>query len=158
MPGGIHEPFRYGYFSVLRFLREGSQRKRVEGFHIWYVQKCAAVFLPNEAQRRLNRPSVIAHSFGSYVVGESMLKYRELKFDKIILCGSILPAGRQHIVYKITARIMWLDCGYVSIPFEVRSVCNFKVILRNYLKTLRRHYILCALARICTIYSVPRAF
>jgi hypothetical protein len=37
------------------------------------------------------RPSIVAHSFGSYIVGYAILKYQNLRFDKIIFCGSILP-------------------------------------------------------------------
>jgi len=37
------------------------------------------------------RPSIVAHSFGTYLVANCMLKHRDVKFDKIILCGSILP-------------------------------------------------------------------
>src|SRR5260370_35691176 len=37
-------------------------------------------------------PSVIAHSFGTYVVGNALMKYDELRFDRIVLCGSILPS------------------------------------------------------------------
>ena len=36
-------------------------------------------------------PSLVAHSFGTYILGNAMLKYDWLRFDKIILCGSILP-------------------------------------------------------------------
>ena len=75
---------------MFRFLRAGSRRRVVDEFHDWYVQRFSA-FEPDDDRRRLYRPSIIAHSFGSYVVGECMLKYREVKFDKIILCGSILP-------------------------------------------------------------------
>jgi hypothetical protein len=32
----------------------------------------------------------VAHSLGAYIVGHSMLKYQDICFDKIILCGSIL--------------------------------------------------------------------
>ncbi len=88
--GWKHEPFRYGYFSVVRFLRAASRRAIVEAFHDWYIRK-SAEFISDERHRKLNRPSIVAHSFGSYVVGMSMLKYREIRFDKIILCGSILP-------------------------------------------------------------------
>jgi hypothetical protein len=37
------------------------------------------------------RPSIVAHSFGSYIVGRALRKYEHLRLDKIILCGSILP-------------------------------------------------------------------
>jgi serine/threonine-protein kinase len=36
-------------------------------------------------------PSIVAHSFGTLILGNAMLKYDWLRFDKIILCGSILP-------------------------------------------------------------------
>jgi pimeloyl-ACP methyl ester carboxylesterase len=36
-------------------------------------------------------PSIVAHSFGTYILGNALLKYDWLRFDKIILCGSILP-------------------------------------------------------------------
>jgi pimeloyl-ACP methyl ester carboxylesterase len=88
--GWSHQPYQFGYFPLIKFLRNRSRKKVVEDFHDWYIQK-SKQFEPNEKKRALNRPSIIAHSFGSYVVGECMLKYCEVKFDKVILCGSILP-------------------------------------------------------------------
>jgi hypothetical protein len=38
-----------------------------------------------------NLPSIVAHSFGTYILGYSLLKYENIRFDKVILCGSILP-------------------------------------------------------------------
>jgi pimeloyl-ACP methyl ester carboxylesterase len=37
------------------------------------------------------RPSLVAHSFGTYVIGNALLKYDDIVLDKLILCGSILP-------------------------------------------------------------------
>jgi len=34
--------------------------------------------------------SIVAHSYGTYIAGEAMLKYPEIKFDRMILCGAIL--------------------------------------------------------------------
>jgi len=36
-------------------------------------------------------PSIVAHSFGTYILGHALLKYDWLTFNKVILCGSILP-------------------------------------------------------------------
>lgn len=36
-------------------------------------------------------PSIIAHSFGTYILCKAVQKYSALKFDKIILCGSVAP-------------------------------------------------------------------
>ena len=33
---------------------------------------------------------MIAHSFGTYIVANAIEKYAELRFDRIILCGSIV--------------------------------------------------------------------
>jgi serine/threonine-protein kinase len=35
-------------------------------------------------------PSVVAHSFGTYILGHALLKYPYLRFNKVILCDSIL--------------------------------------------------------------------
>ena len=35
-------------------------------------------------------PSIVVHSYGTYIAGEAMLKYPEIKFDRMILCGAIL--------------------------------------------------------------------
>lgn len=37
------------------------------------------------------RPSIIAHSFGSAIVAEALTTFRTLYLDKLILCGSLLP-------------------------------------------------------------------
>lgn len=88
--GWHHVPYKYGYFSLARFLSPFSRQRIIEEFHEWYHQQCIE-YEPDETRRAVNRPSIVAHSFGSYVVAECMLKYREVKFDKILLCGSILP-------------------------------------------------------------------
>ncbi len=36
-------------------------------------------------------PSIVAHSFGTYILGNALLRYPNLRFDKVLLCGSILP-------------------------------------------------------------------
>src|SRR5205085_8790309 len=44
-----------------------------------------------DTKKKKRRPSIIAHSFGTYIVGYAMTKYSHIRFDKIILCGCILP-------------------------------------------------------------------
>jgi len=86
----VHQPFTFGYFPIYRFLLGPARRKVVEDFHEWYITQCRA-FEPDERRRAVRRPSIVAHSFGSYVVGACLSKYRDVVFDKLILCGSILP-------------------------------------------------------------------
>lgn len=81
---------RFGYYALSSFVQPAKNQHHVDEFFEWYgeiIEKFPAVDVSNPSKR----PSVIAHSFGSFVIGYAMLKYREIKFDKIILCGSILP-------------------------------------------------------------------
>ena len=43
------------------------------------------------AQLSSGRPSVIAHSFATYLLGNALLHYPYLRFNRVLLCGSILP-------------------------------------------------------------------
>ncbi len=92
--GDNHIRFRlhdYGYYGIHRFLRPSINEKMVDKFYETYQsivrEHSETVDLNNFAKR----PSIIAHSFGTYLVGYSMLKYEDMRYDKIILCGSILP-------------------------------------------------------------------
>lgn len=79
----VPEPFDYGFFLPSRFLMPWLRARKIE----WFLRKYTEV-------RRLNPKaniSICAHSFGTYIVGYAMLKYEQIKFDNIILCGSILP-------------------------------------------------------------------
>ncbi len=76
-------PIKYGYFDVFRFWLPGITRrapiKRVER-----ELRDARTKYPHA------KISIIAHSFGSYIVGELLKGASDLKLDRLILCGSIL--------------------------------------------------------------------
>lgn len=36
-------------------------------------------------------PSIVAHSFGTYILGHALEQFPDIKFDRVILCGCILP-------------------------------------------------------------------
>ena len=74
-------PYDYGHFSGVKFIRKKKRQEIVDGFVTFYNNQISA----NEAP-----PSVIAHSFGTAVVFHAMKQYDVVKFDNIILCGSIL--------------------------------------------------------------------
>ena len=81
---------RFGYYPVTSFVRSARNQRHVDEFCAWY-RATVGEFDNVDTAYPAKRPSVIAHSFGAFIIGYSMLKYREIKFDKIILCGSILP-------------------------------------------------------------------
>ncbi len=72
----------YGRFRVDQFLRNGARQKKLE----WLRHEYERV----TAEASSQRPSIIAHSFGSYLVAALLTKYKELRFDKVILTGSIV--------------------------------------------------------------------
>jgi hypothetical protein len=84
------ESFDYGRYGLRRFLIPAFNRRLVDRFYDWYgnlVRSCSAV----DIDQYNKRPSIVAHSLGSWVVGNAMLKFEDIRFDKIIFAGSILP-------------------------------------------------------------------
>jgi pimeloyl-ACP methyl ester carboxylesterase len=79
--GFVYEPLDYGFFRaiqlVLPFMRERKMK--------WFLDQYNAV-----TKGYYNPPSIIAHSFGTYLVARTLGKYAELKFDHVIFCGSIV--------------------------------------------------------------------
>jgi pimeloyl-ACP methyl ester carboxylesterase len=78
-------PLKYGYFDTLRFLcpfgvcRNGPVerlRKQIEGIRDQYPD---------------HRVILFAHSFGTYALSRILMENPHFKFDRIILCGSIIP-------------------------------------------------------------------
>jgi hypothetical protein len=80
--------WNFGYFSVLRLLLPGQRHAKVKWFRETYRTETRDkdVSLPDGTY-----PSIVAHSFGTYILGNALLKYDWLRFDKVVLCGSILP-------------------------------------------------------------------
>lgn len=82
--------YDYGNYGLPRFLIPGFNHRKVDEFYRWYseaIRACKEVDL-NCYDRR---PCLAAHSFGTWIVCNAMLKYEDIRFDKILLCGSILP-------------------------------------------------------------------
>jgi alpha-beta hydrolase superfamily lysophospholipase len=78
----------FGYFSLLQFILPSSRTAKVRWFRQVYTQETQnRKILLDEGQY----PSIVAHSFGTYILGNALLRYDWLAFNKVILCGSILP-------------------------------------------------------------------
>jgi hypothetical protein len=78
----------FGYFSLLQFLLPWQRATKVEWFRDTYDTeiKSREVNLP---QGQL--PSIVAHGFGTHILGNALLANKHIRFDKVVLCGSILP-------------------------------------------------------------------
>jgi len=82
------EKWDFGKLSLLRFLLPWQRQAKIRWFRSTYND------LMEDRHASLgdnNYPSAVAHSFGAYILGYALLKYRNIKFDKVVLCGSILP-------------------------------------------------------------------
>ena len=79
--GFRHELLDYGFFRAWRLLMPWLRARQVARFRMEYEALTAGTSA---------LPSVIAHSFGTYIVAAAMDKYAEIRFDRIILCGSIV--------------------------------------------------------------------
>lgn len=77
--------WNFGYFSSLRFFLPWARRAKVRWLRTVFEIEFPA------AQTTLSRPSIIAHSFGTYIVGYALLRYPYLRINRVLLCGSILP-------------------------------------------------------------------
>jgi hypothetical protein len=82
------ERWYFGRFSVFQFLSPFSREAKVKWFRKTYELEMNSKDLDLD---RNQFPSVVAHSFGTYVLGYALLKYEYIRFNKVILCGSILP-------------------------------------------------------------------
>jgi pimeloyl-ACP methyl ester carboxylesterase len=84
------EAFPIGHYGLTRFLIPPFNNRKINEFYRWYY---STLKLHPEVQleRYDKRPSLIGHSFGTWIVGYAMQKYPDIKFDKLILFGCILP-------------------------------------------------------------------
>lgn len=79
--------WNFGYFSALRFVMPWARLAKVRWFRETYQQE----FREANVEHVTNQPSIVAHSFGTYILGNALLRYPYLRFNKVLLCGSILP-------------------------------------------------------------------
>jgi pimeloyl-ACP methyl ester carboxylesterase len=81
--GWIYWPFDYGWFSLLSFVPSVFRTGKIDWFRKRYAEVSSRY--PDVI------PSIIAHSFGTWIVTKAIERYEHLRFDKVILTGSIAP-------------------------------------------------------------------
>lgn len=79
-----HRPLDFGLFRALSLLIPPLRARKVE----WFLREYTRVVKDDQLGNQV--PSIIAHSFGSYIVTKAMERYPEVCFNRIILCGSIV--------------------------------------------------------------------
>ena len=78
----------FGWFSVFRFLIPRARENKLRWFRETYDTEVKDRDVPLEDGAP---PSIVAHSFGTYLVGHALKRFKHLRLDRVLLCGSILP-------------------------------------------------------------------
>lgn len=81
----IHVPWDYGNFGFTKIISNKHKSKKIEEFQIFYNS-----IVDKHHDKEIY---VVAHSFGSHIIGESLKRYNEIKFDKILLLGNVLDTN-----------------------------------------------------------------
>jgi pimeloyl-ACP methyl ester carboxylesterase len=89
--GVKHRAYDFGHFDLGRFFRNSARQQKINEFHEFYGALANEGSLGIDLANYCARPSIVAHSFGTYIVGYAMQKFPDIRFDKVVLCGSILP-------------------------------------------------------------------
>src|SRR5687767_6913401 len=69
--------FEYGYFTLESFLLPWRRERAISEFLEFYSKQIQDGEIP----------SVVAHSFGTYILFKALSTYKVIKFDRIILVG-----------------------------------------------------------------------
>jgi pimeloyl-ACP methyl ester carboxylesterase len=77
-------PIRYEFFDVVRFLIPFKFLRDQP------VRRIASL-IRDEMSRKPESFSIVAHSFGTYVVAKILELEADIRFHRLILCGSIVP-------------------------------------------------------------------
>jgi hypothetical protein len=78
----------YGHFPLRAFLKPWRRESQIGWLRGQYD---AEIHDRRLAIENGQTPSVVAHSFGTYILGYTLLTFDFIRFNKVILCGSILP-------------------------------------------------------------------
>jgi L,D-transpeptidase-like protein len=100
----------YGWFSVLPFLLQRQRDQKVS----WFIEEYQKI----TARSPGLVPSVVAHSLGTYIVARAITESAgQVKFDKIIFCGSIVPETFpwSRIIKAGLASEVLNDCAYLDL-------------------------------------------
>lgn len=83
--GVDHVPWTYGFVGIPKLLSSHDRDAKIQ----WFLGKYEAFRAQQPSGAPL--PSMIAHSYGSYIVAMAMMRYPQVKFHRAVLCGSIVP-------------------------------------------------------------------
>jgi len=74
-----HSPLDYDYFLFIKLVIPFTRRNKIKWLQEEYTKYVKG-----------SRPSLIAHSYGTYIVARALERYPEIELDRVIFCGSIV--------------------------------------------------------------------
>jgi pimeloyl-ACP methyl ester carboxylesterase len=83
--GLIPVPLDFGSFGARQLIWPPARKKKRQWLLDEYIRECDRL--------RCESPSIVAHSFGCYLVASLLKKYSQVRFDHVIFCGSIVHPG-----------------------------------------------------------------
>jgi hypothetical protein len=96
-------PLDYGNFLAIQLLIPFLRKKKIRWFVNQYTQ---------HLRTSSSAPSIVAHSFGTYLVAGALERYPEIRFDRIIFAGSIVSPyfdWKKFVPQRV--RTVLNDCG-----------------------------------------------
>lgn len=115
--GVVVIPIKYGYFDLFRFWLPVWTR----GAPIRFTQRQIQI---GKNEYRVDKYSVIAHSFGTYTISKVLQQTQDLVLERLVLCGCIIPSDYpwEHLSGRITNPVI-NDYGTRDIwPFWARKL------------------------------------
>lgn len=98
-------PLKYEFFDAFRFWLPFGSRRRPVGDMLRELRRI-------KSENPEAMLSVIAHSFGTYVIGRILRDETDIRLHRLVLCGSVLPRRfRWDIVGDRIATHVVNDCG-----------------------------------------------
>lgn len=120
----ISIPARYEFLDIIRFIIpfDFSRAKP--------INRITRIIRDAKKQYKIDKVSIIAHSFGTYIVARILMDCTDIEFKRVILCGSIIKDdfGWDHYINRFdeNKKYNWQivnDCGMNDIwPVLAKSI------------------------------------
>jgi alpha-beta hydrolase superfamily lysophospholipase len=106
----------YGWISLLSFALPSARRREIRWLQDQYTE-----YLARHPRASFD---VIAHSNGAYLVGQALEHVPSLRFDRVALLGSVLPADYQWDQRREWGQARLVRTDRASDDFVVAVFCN----------------------------------
>ena len=106
----------YGYFSAMRFALPGVRRRNIAIFQDWYTEALA--------KYPTAEFDIIAHSNGTYILGQSLKKTPGMRFKNVALAGSVLPTSFSWKDLKDNKQVDRVRNHRANRDYPVAILCN----------------------------------